>query len=89
MKILCDLLMEHLNRRLKTMIHRMRANVSPIAIQKAGKAVASVHHVCQQFELQMCKSLRSDHHPYPGFGKDFETTTKALEENDVFISVAE
>ena len=85
----CDLFMEHLNRRLKTVIHGMRANVSPSAIQKAGKAIGSVHHICQQFELQTCKSSHSDHHPYPGFGKDFETTLKALEENKVFLSVAD
>ena len=76
----CDLFMEHLNRRLKTVIHGMKANVSPTAIQKAGKAIASVHHVCEQFELQMSRSPCSDHHVYPGFGKDFDTTLKALEE---------
>jgi len=38
----CDLFMEHLNRRLKTVIRSMRANVNPTTIQKAGKAISSV-----------------------------------------------
>jgi len=50
----CDLFMEHLNRRLKTVIRNMRANVNPTTIQKAGKAIESVQRVCQQFELQTC-----------------------------------
>ena len=41
----CDLFMEHLNRRLKRVIHSMGANVSPAEIQKAGKSIASVHHM--------------------------------------------
>lgn len=39
--ILCDLFMEHLNRRLKMVIRSMGAN-SPSSIQRAGKAIASV-----------------------------------------------
>ena len=61
----CDLFMEHLNRRLKTVIRAMKANVNSTTIEKAGKAIASVHHVCQQFEQQMSKHVHSDHHPYP------------------------
>lgn len=84
----CDLFMEHLNRRLKTVICNMRANVNPTTIQKAGKAIASVQRVCQQFELQTCNQLHSDHHPYPSFGKDFETALKALEKENVFVPVS-
>ena len=60
--IQCDVFMEHVNRRLKTMIRGVRVNVSPTAIQKAGKAIPSVHHIHQQFELQKCTSLHSDYH---------------------------
>lgn len=84
----CDLFMEHLNRRLKTVIRSMRANVNPTTIQKAGKAIASVQRVCQQFELQTCNQLHSDCHPYPSFGKDFESALKALEEENVFVPVS-
>ena len=70
------------------MIRAMKANVNPTTIQKAGKAIASVHHVCQQFELQTCNHVHSDHHPYPSFGKDFETTLKVLEEENVFVPLS-
>ena len=80
--------MEHLNRRFKTVIRGMGANVNPITIQKAGKALAPVHQVCQQFELQTSNQVHSDHHPYPTFGKDFETTLQALEEENVFVPVS-
>lgn len=77
--------MEHLNRRLKSVIRAMGANVSPTAIQKSGKAVASLNHVCQQFELQTTSHVRSHNHLYPSFGKDFVSTTKALEDESVFF----
>ena len=60
----------------------MGANVNPTSIQKAGKAV---HDVCQQFELQTSSYARSDHHPYPSFSKDFDTTLEALEDENVFF----
>lgn len=84
----CDLFMEHLNRRLKRVIHSMGANVNPAAIQKAGKAIASVHHVCEAFEQQTPSHGHSDHHPYPSFGKDFMTVLKVLKEENVFVPVS-
>lgn len=82
----CDLFMEHLNRRLKIMIRGMGANVNAKSIQKAGRAIASVHHVCQQFEQQTANYLHSDYHPYPRFGKDFETVLQVLDE-EVFLPI--
>ena len=84
----CDLFMEHLNRRLKTVIRAMKSNVNSTTIEKAGKAIASVNHVCQQFELHTSKHVHSDHHPYPSFGKDFEITLQALEEEQVFLPLS-
>ena len=49
----CDLHMEHSNRRLKTVIRSMGANVKPATIVKAGKVIASVHRVCKVFEEEM------------------------------------
>ena len=63
----------------------MGANVNPATILKAGKAIASVHHVCQQFELQTSNKVHTDYHPYPRFGQDFATTLEALEEENVFV----
>lgn len=46
----CDLHMEHLNRQLKSVIAGMGANVNAAAIERAGKSITVVHHVCQFFE---------------------------------------
>ena len=86
--ITCDLHMEHLNRRLKTVIRNMRANVKPARIVKAGKSLASVHHVCQEFEEQTTRQRHSDHHSYPSFGKNFDTVLKALRDENVFVAVS-
>ena len=64
----CDLHMEHMNRRLKNIIHSMGANVRPSAIVKAGKALGPVNHLCQVFEEQTSHYKRSNYHPVPGFG---------------------
>lgn len=82
----CDLFMEHLNRRLKNVIRSMGANVTPKAIVKAGKAIGSVHHVCQVFEEQTATSLRSDRHTVPPLGKDFLTVLRVLKEEKVFLT---
>lgn len=66
----CDLHMEHLNRRLKSVMRGMGSNITPHSITRAGKAIASVHHVCQAFERQTASSQHSDHHTIPEFGKD-------------------
>ena len=65
--------MEHLNRRLKTMIRAMGGNVSPSRIQRAGTSLAVVHGVSQRFEEQTARQIHSDRHLYPSFGKDFRT----------------
>lgn len=83
----CDLYMEHLNRRLKIIVRLMGANVTPKAIQKAGKAIASVQYVCQLFEQQTAKYVHNDHHSVPSFGKNFRTILKVLEEEQVFVSL--
>ena len=81
----CDLFMEHLNRRLKTLIRSMGANVSPKSIQKAGKAIAPVQHVCEIFEQQTAPYMHSDHHGTPQFGKDFRTVLSVLTSEQVFV----
>lgn len=46
----CDLHMEHLNRRLKTMLRNV--TITPEIVQKAGKCLGVVDRVCRQFEKQ-------------------------------------
>ena len=82
--IACDLHMEHLNRRLKTVIRSMGANVNPTALEKAGKAIAPVHHVCQVFEQQTALHMHSDRHSAPSFGEDFNTVVSTLRSENVF-----
>lgn len=60
---LCDLHMEHLNRRLKSVIRVMGANVKPATIEKGGKSIAVIHRVCQAFEELTTRCSHSDHHP--------------------------
>ena len=48
----CDLHMEHLNRRLKTILRALGANITPATVVKAGQALATVHKVCQVFEAE-------------------------------------
>ena len=66
----CDLHMEHLNRRLKTVIRNMGANKSSSSIKRA---IGAVHHVCAEFEAQTANQIHSDHHPIPSFGDGFST----------------
>lgn len=48
----CDLHDEHLNRRFKIILRGQGANVNPRSVERAGKSIASVHHICQIFEEQ-------------------------------------
>ena len=78
---------EHLNRRFKTILRCMGTNKSPARVQRAGKSIQFVHNVCETFEKQTAKRQHSDHHPYPSFGKDFQTVIKVLLEENVFTKV--
>ena len=78
--------MEHLNRRLKSVICGMGANVKPSSIKRAGNAIDSVYHVCQVFEQQTSSHLHSDKLTIPEFGKDFDTILQVLEEEKVFAT---
>ena len=84
-----DLHMEHLNRRLKIVLRSLGANITPKAVVKAGKSIATVQQVCQSFEEQTSSSSKSDRHPYPRFGKDFSMVLTTLEEENVFVPECE
>ena len=36
-----------------------------------------------------CRHQSTNHHPYPGFGKDFDTVLEVLQEQEVFITCSE
>ena len=81
----CDLHMEHLNRRLKTVIRNMGANKSSSSIKTAGKAIGAVYHVCEEFEAQTANQIHSDHHPILSFGDDFSTILYQLTTDQIFV----
>lgn len=83
----CDLHMEHLNRRLKMIIHSMGSNVSPARIKRAGESLAPVQEVCQVFEKQTASYVHSEKHPYPAFGQDFHKIMNVLIENKTFAYI--
>ena len=80
----CDLYMEHLNRRLKSMLMHMGANVNDKMISKAGRCLAPVLHVSDQFEKLTSSSIHSDRHNALKFGKDFDTVVSVLMDQNVF-----
>lgn len=77
--------MEHLNRRLKTVLRNLGSNVNPTSISRAGKSLEVVHHVCEIFEEETSGITTTEYHPYPDFGKDLEKVLQALEEVKVFV----
>ena len=82
----CDLLMKHLNRRLKKIVRSMGANVTPEAIVRAGKALGPVEHICQLFKEQTSNTAVYNSHPVPSFGKDLSTVVQVLQDEKVFVS---
>ncbi len=83
----CDLYMEHLNRRLKTVVRGMGSNVSPSKIQRAGETLQPIQNVCETFEKQTASQLHTDRHPYPSFKKDFKIILSTIVENKVFSNI--
>ena len=83
----CDLHMEHLNRRLKSVLHGMGSNISPGRIQRAGQSIQVVQRVCDSFEKQTARRVHTDNHPYPAFGKDFEAVLKVLLDEHSFEKI--
>lgn len=77
-----DLYMEHLNRRLKTMI---KGNIKPKSILRAGKTLGCVQKICLSFEKQTASRMHSSGHTFPEFGKDFSSVLTILEEENVFV----
>ena len=77
--------MEHLNRQLKIIMHNLGANIEPSSIEKAGKCIGVVQHVCHVFEDETSSQHSSGKHSIPQFGKYFETILKLLDEEMVFF----
>lgn len=85
----CDLHMEHLNRRLKTILCSKGSNITPSSIIKAGKSVYLVHKLCQGFEEETTTtSTPSGRHSQPKFLKDFKSVLGELKNEQVFTPLS-
>ena len=82
--ISADLHMEHLNRRLKTIIRNIGPNNKPATIKQAAQAMGVIINVCSQFEKEVGVSNSPDHHKRKPFHKDFDVILKTLKDQDVF-----
>ena len=80
----CDLVLEHLSRRLKTVLHNLGANIRPNAIVRAAKSIGIIDEVCRTFEDSLAIHHASAHHPVPADHKDFDKVLEVLLEKDIF-----
>ena len=82
--ISCDLHIEHLNRRLKTMIRNIHSKKPDNAIDRIAKLIGIINQVCESFETENQVSKQSSRHSRPSFCRELEIMVKELEENQVF-----
>ena len=80
-----DLHMEHLNRRLKSLLRNMGSNVTNSSVALGAKSIGIVDHVCQLVEKQTGLAKTSDHHSSPSFCNDFNMVLNVLVEQEIFI----
>ena len=77
----CDLHLEHLNRRLKTVLRNLRSNLQLNSILRAAKSIGVVNSICQQFERETTtgKSQQSNHHSIPPSNREVNLIVESLE----------
>ena len=80
-----DLHMEHLNRRFKTVIRNVGANINPRTITRAAKSIGVVHSICSTFEKQLGQKKMSGSHNAPSVMKEINTIVTLLQEIDIFV----
>ena len=73
-----DLHMEHLNRRLKSILRGMGSNTNTARVQRAGESIHHVQKVCEVLEKQTAKQVHIDHRPYPSYEKNLNTICQIL-----------
>lgn len=78
--ILCDLHLEHLNKRLKTVLRNLQSNIQTGSIMRASKSIGILNSVCEKFELETAKKNQTGHHTVPSMKKDLKLITDKLEE---------
>ena len=79
--ISCDLHLEHLNRRLKQMVHGIH---SINAIDRAAQSIGFIHKICSMFEKGTDVMSESDKHSRPAFTKECTLMCNELVEQKIF-----
>ena len=79
--ISCDLHIEHLNRRLKTVMTGMHSDVK--AIDHAAKAIGIIHRICEVLEEDTY--AEGNKHDRPSFAKECRLMVNELIEQNIFV----
>ena len=85
--IACDLHMEHLKRRLKTMMRHLGSNQLAKPIERAAKLLGIISNVCENFSRESDVAVNKSYHSYPSFTKDFDAIMKELRNTDIFAVI--
>jgi len=80
-----DLHLEHLNRRLKGMLHGLGLNITPESVQRISKALGMIEAVCTDFEDVSNITSVKDYHSTPSFEKDLQKLQEQLMAQEVFV----
>ena len=84
--ISCDLHIEHLNRRLKTVMKGMHCDVK--AIDYAAKAIGIIHRICEDLEEETSYA-EGDKHERETFFKECRLMVNELMEQNIFMEHSE
>lgn len=80
----CDLHMEHLNHRLKSMLGNIAPNANSQAIEKVAKSLGVVNDVCKNFEKEVDARVNKPFTSYSSFSKDLKKMSDLLQQDEVF-----
>ena len=80
-----DLHLEHLNRRLKGMLHGLGSNITPESVQRTSRALGMIKAVCTNFEEVSNITPTKDYHSTPSFEKDLLKLQQQLVAQEVFV----
>jgi len=80
-----DLHMEHLNRRLKSMLQHLGSNITPESVQHTSRALGAVESVCSNFEHVSEIALESNHHSKPSYEMILSSYKNSLKVNKFLL----
>ena len=83
----CDLALEHLNRRVKMVLHHLGANIRDSTIIRAAKSIGIVDSICTALEQSLEVEPDSGPHRIAGGTKDFCLILETLLEKEIFKQV--